>query len=79
MTRILYDDVLKAKLPDLSGPIELCDEDGNILARVEPVREPDEERFSREPRISREELQERFANPGKLYTTAEVLAYLESL
>lgn len=79
MTRILYDNVLKAKLPDLSGPIELCDEDGNILARVEPVREPDEERFSREPRISREELLWRQANPGKLYTTAEVLAYLESL
>ncbi|MHB1558301.1 MAG: hypothetical protein ACYC61_12645 [Isosphaeraceae bacterium] len=79
MTRVLYDDVLKAKLPDLSGPIELCDENGNVLALLEPVREPDEERLCREPQISREELLWRQANPGKLYTTEEVLAYLESL
>jgi hypothetical protein len=32
-----------------------------------------------EPQISEEEIERRFAEPGKTYTTAEVLAYLESL
>ena len=29
MTRILYDPVLKEKLPNLETPIELCDEEGH--------------------------------------------------
>ena len=77
MTRVLYDAVLKEKLPNLEGPIELCDEDGHILARIQPV--PDPSLYDLEPKISKEELTQRFANPGKLYTTAEVLAYVESL
>lgn len=77
MTRVIYDAVLKEKLPDLDLPIELCDEEGHVLARIQPV--PDPARYNLEPQISREELMRRKADPGKLYTTAEVLAYLESL
>ena len=78
MTRILYDAVLKEKLPNLETTIELCDEEGHVLARIEPVLDP--ALYSDlEPQISEEEIQRRFSEPGKTYTTAEVLAYLESL
>lgn len=74
MKRVLYDAVLREKLSDLDEVIELCDEEGYVLARIFPTPDPDWE-----PKISEEELKERLANPGRLYTTAEVLAYLESL
>ncbi len=74
MKKVLYDAVLREKLSDLDGPIALCDETGRVLARILPMPDPDWE-----PQISEEELKQRFADPGKLYTTAEVLAYLESL
>jgi hypothetical protein len=77
MTRVLYDAVLREKLPDLDLPIELCDEQGRVLARVFPM--PDPSRDLLEPQISKEELMRRKADPGRLYTTAEVLAYPESL
>jgi hypothetical protein len=74
MKKVLYDAVLKEKLPDLYEPIALCDEEGHVLARILPMPDPDWE-----PQISEEELRRRFDEPGRLYTTAEVLAYLESL
>ena len=77
MKKVLYDAVLREKLTDLDSPMELCDEQGRVLARILPM--PDPARDLLEPQISKEELMQRFTNPGKLYTTAEVLAYLESL
>jgi hypothetical protein len=77
MKKVLYDAVLKEKLPNLDSLVELCDEEGRVIARIVPV--PDPSWYDDEPKISKEELKERFANPGRLYTTAEVLAYLESL
>jgi hypothetical protein len=77
MTRIIYDAALREKLPNLDEPIELCDAEGHVLARIHRVLDPAPD--DREPRISEEELERRFAEPGKTYTTAEVLAYLEHL
>jgi hypothetical protein len=78
MTKILYDAVLREKLPNLERFMELCDEEGHVLARIVPVVDP--ALYSDlEPQISKEELRRRLAEPGKTYTTAEVLAYLESL
>jgi len=74
MKKVLFDAVLREKLADLDGPIEICDEEGRVLARVVPTPDP-----SWEPPISKDELRRRFEGPGRLYTTAEVLAYLESL
>jgi hypothetical protein len=68
---------LKEKLANLDEPIALCDEEGRVIARIVPV--PDPAWYDLEPKMSEEELEELFANPGRLYTTAEVLAYLESL
>ena len=78
MTRILYDAVLKEKLPNLETTIELCDEEGHVLARIKPVLDP-ALYPDLEPKISEEELRRRKTEKGKTYTTAEVLAYLESL
>jgi hypothetical protein len=75
--KVLYDAILEERLSDLNAPIERCDEEGRVLARVLPV--PDPARDIVEPQISKEELMRRKAEPGRLYTTAEVLAYLESL
>jgi hypothetical protein len=78
MTRIICDALLREKLHDLAKPLELCDESGHVLARVVPVLNP-ELHASSEPQISTEELDRRLASKGKTYTTAEVLAYLETL
>jgi hypothetical protein len=77
MKKVLYDAVLKEKLPDLESLVELCDEEGRVIARIVPA--PDPSWYEDEPKMSAEELKELLANPGRLYTTAEVLAYLESL
>jgi hypothetical protein len=77
MKKVLYDAVLKEKLPDLVSPVELCDEEGHVIARIVP--EPDPSWYDLEPKMTEEEWKELLANPGRLYTTAEVLAYLESL
>ena len=75
MTRIVVNETLRSLLPDLSRPVEFCDEKGQVLGRFPPEtpvfigREP--------PPLSEEELNRRLAEPT--YTTAEVLAYLESL
>jgi hypothetical protein len=77
MTRVLYDAVLKEKLPDLDETIELCDEEGHVLARIHRVLDPMHDLL--EPQISMEEINRRATYKGKTYTTAEVLAYLEQL
>jgi hypothetical protein len=74
MTKVVVDETMRRLLPDLSRPLEFCDETGHVLGRFLPETavvlgqtEP--------PPLSEEELQRRKAEPA--YTTAEVLAYLE--
>ncbi len=55
MKRVLYDAVLKEKLSELDSPIELCDEEGRVIARIVPVLDPD--RYDLEPGITREGIQ----------------------
>ena len=71
MTTLTLDPNLRVKLPDLSQPFALCDEAGNILGRYIPA--------SLGPPISRAEIERRKQEKGKAYTTAEVLAHLETL
>ncbi len=78
MTRITLDADLRQRLLDLSRPLELCDESGLVLARLLP--NPDPALYeSSEPEVSEEELQRRRRDKGKTYSTAEVLAHLETL
>lgn len=75
MTKITVDAELRSKLLNLTQPLELCDESGQVLARVLLAIDPALHE-GLEPRISREELLRRKQNKGKTYTTAEVLAHL---
>lgn len=78
MTRIILDAALREKLHNLAQPMELCDESGQVLARLTPVA--DLSRYEPlEPQVSEEELRRRSQSNEKTYTTAEVLAYLEKL
>ena len=77
MTKILLNDDLRTKLPDLSQPFEVCDETGKTIGRFIPTTNASNGQV--EPPISREEIDRRKQNKGKAYTTAEVLAHLEKL
>jgi hypothetical protein len=71
MTRIVVDAELRGKLHNLSQPLELLDEKGQLLGRYLPVGKLGE------PQLSEEELQRREQEPE--FTTQEVLARLERL
>jgi hypothetical protein len=74
MTQIICDAGLREKLLDLAEPMELCDESGHVLARVVPPLD-----FFRAPQLNKADLRRQRMREGRTYTTAEVLAYLESL
>ena len=78
MERIIVDADLLQKLKQLTFPLELCDARGHVLARVLPVFDPsDWEAVT--PEVSEEELDMREQANEKRFTTAEAIAYLESL
>lgn len=77
MTRIVMDDVLRDKLNGLNEIVELCDDSGQVLARVVPTMSMRLDDFILP--ISEEELQRRLNYSGPTYTTEEVLRHLESL
>jgi hypothetical protein len=76
MTQVIVDEALRAKLLDLTRPLELCDSSGRVLGRFLPVLDPALYE-GLEPQISEEEIQRRKQNKGKTSSTAEVLARLE--
>lgn len=77
MTRVIVDEALLSKLHNLTQPLELCDSSGQVLGRVFPALDlSDYEPW--EPPSSEEELQRR-EQETESYSTAEVLAYLQSL
>ncbi len=78
MTRIVINETLRALLPNLSEPLELCDPSGRLLGRFLPVLDPSMYEGLESP-ISKAELQRRKQNKGKGYSTAEVLEHLEKL
>jgi hypothetical protein len=78
MTRVTVDAALRSRLHDLNEPLELCDESGQVLARVVPI--PDLSEYEPVgPQVSDEELLRRLQSDEKTYTTAEVLAHLGNL
>ncbi len=62
MTRIVVDETLRNRLHHLTEPLELCDEEGHVLARVVPVLDP--RLYDLEPKITEEELR---GYPGSLF------------
>jgi hypothetical protein len=78
MTRIVVDEALLSRLHNLAEPLELCDASGRVLGRFVPEFDPAEYE-GLEPQISDEELDRRSQSRERMYTTDEVLAYLEGL
>jgi hypothetical protein len=77
MTRITLDAATLAKLHNLSEPLELCDEAGNVLGRVTPSVIP-LGWVPVSPDVAEEELDRR-EHSKEWYTTAEVLDHLRRL
>lgn len=77
MTKITLDADLRAKLLNLTQPLELCDESGCVLGHLFPTIDLSQYE-PWEPPISEEELRRR-EEETESYTTAEVMAYLEKL
>jgi hypothetical protein len=78
MTQVLVTETLRSMLHNLSQPLELCDESGQVVGRVFPMLDLSQYE-PLEPQVSTEELRRREQSNEKRYTTAEVLAYLEKL
>ena len=78
MTRITLDAELRSRLLNLTQPLELCDEKGIVIARVQPAFDPSQWELNEPPDLSEEEWAE-LEKSTKWYTTEEVLKHLESL
>jgi hypothetical protein len=76
MNPVVRDAALRKKLGNLAHRVELCIEQGRVLARLTPVSDPAEYR-PLEPQVSEDELRRRELSGEKRYTTAEVLAHLD--
>ncbi len=82
MVRITVDNELRKKLLDFTEDVEICDDTGEVLARVQrimPWMVPDEEWEPLTPEISPEEIQRRLKEGGPTFTTEEVLEQLRKL
>jgi hypothetical protein len=78
MTPIVVDANLADQLCKLGQPVAVSDASGKVLGHFVPVL--DRSKWSSiPPAISEEELERRSKSTGKRYTTAEVIAHLESL
>lgn len=77
MTRVTADDILRSKLANFCVPVEICDENGKVLAHVLPGAHASEYLFE-EPVFDESELRRQEAS-GTWYSTQEVLEHLRSL
>lgn len=77
MTRVTADDVLRNKLGNFSIPVDICDENGKVLAHVVPSGHASEYVFD-EPVFDEAELSRQEAS-GTWYSTEEVLKHLRGL
>lgn len=78
MTQIIVDAALRSKLGGLTTPLDLCDENGKVLAHVVPALNPDDYEPCEPPPLSEEELRKR-ENSSRWYTSEEVRRHLETL
>ena len=76
MTRVVLDASLRITFRDFAVPLELCDEGGQVVGTFVPKVDYAAVDRARPP-LTDEELDRRNQSPS--YTTAEVLARLETL
>ena len=78
MIRIILDRRTAEQFHDLSGPLELCDADGRVLARAMPVADISQ-CDAVTPGVSDEEYRRRSASDEQRFTTQELLDHLGQL
>ena len=74
MSRIVLDQDTIDKLGGINETTILCDPQGRAIGILGPTSDK-----HLQPQISDEEIDRRIKNPGRRYTTEEVLKHLESL
>lgn len=77
MTRVTADEILRNRLANFSIPVDMCDEDGKVLAHVVPSANANEYVLE-EPVFDEADLMRQEVS-GKWYSTEEVLEHLRSL
>ena len=78
--KTVTDEAVLAFLLELKDKTTLLDPSGKVIGHFHPVDPKDVETYAKIlPLYDMEELARRKANPGKTYTTAEVLAHLKEL
>ena len=78
MSRVTINLEAAATLQTITDRVELCDPSGRVLGSFIPF--VDRSLYEGvQPPISQEELDRREREPGRLYTTAEVLEHLRNL
>jgi hypothetical protein len=81
MKKITVDSETRRKLLFLTTPLEICDDDGQVLARLipsTPWNDPDNW-VELTPEISDEEIERRLKEGGPTYTTQELIERLKAL
>jgi len=76
VVRITIDDKLKQQLLASEGLAELCDESGQLIARVTPLPQDILDPWSLFPELTTEEIDRRCNGPGPWLSTEEVKEYL---
>lgn len=74
MSRIVLDQETIDKLGGIKGTTIICDSHGRAIGILSPTSDK-----QLQPQISDEEIDRRIKNPGRRYSTEEVLKHLESL
>jgi hypothetical protein len=81
MTKVTVDAELRKKLLYFKTPLELCDEAGQVIARLTPStpwNDPDNW-VELTPPVSEDELQRRMSSDEPTYTTQELLDQLRQV
>lgn len=78
MSQFILDANTLSQLRTLTQPVELCEPSGRVLGKFVPKIDLSEWEIIG-PELTEEELREREKPGRKRYTTAEVIAHLESL
>jgi len=81
MNHLTADQALVERLAGIVEPVEIRDPDGKVMGTYTPVLSPEDQEAYRQAAamFDPEELDRIEKAGGPYYTTAEVLAYLESL
>jgi hypothetical protein len=79
MTRVMLDAELRKRLLNCTTPLELCDESGNVLAKLAPCTRESESNdwIDLTPEVTDEEIQKEIESGEETYSTEELIAEMK--